>query len=257
MPGNDAPLNTKSTNTTTILVFLICRVRLYQQAILGLLNRQAGINAVGSVDTFHDLILALDAVEPDAVLLDTGSPEALVLATRVVKARPSTRILGFGVDDVPPQVIACAQAGLWGYLPSNASTVELARAARRVAFGETVWSVGMGEKLFHHLRSVALRDSGSKIDTVLTVRQQQILKLINEGLSNKQIAQRLSLGTSTVKNHVHGLLSRLQVGRRSEAAGHMDRAAGAARSAAERIPNHEFADTDTLPTSLPTPVTSN
>jgi DNA-binding CsgD family transcriptional regulator len=54
-------------------------------------------------------------------------------------------------------------------------------------------------------------------DPVLTARQRQILESINQGLSNKQIAQRLSLGTSTVKNHVHGLLGRLQVGR-SEAA---------------------------------------
>jgi two-component system, NarL family, nitrate/nitrite response regulator NarL len=233
---SNAPLVTKSTTTTKTLVFLICRVRLYRQAILGMLNRQAGICAVGSIDIGDDLISALDAVEPDAVLLDSGSPEALALATRVVRARPSTRILGFGVDDVPPQVIACAEAGLWGYVSSNASMAELARAARRVAFGQTVCSVGMGEQLFHHLRSAALRDSGSEIDTVLTVRQQQILKLINEGLSNKQIAQRLSLGTSTVKNHVHGLLGRLQVGRRSEAARRMHRAVGAARSAAERMP---------------------
>jgi two-component system, NarL family, nitrate/nitrite response regulator NarL len=235
MPRNGAPLITKSTTTTKTLVFLICRVRLYQQAILGMLNRQAGIYAVGSIDTGDDLISALDAVAPDAVLLDSSTPEALALATRVMRARPSTRILGFGVDDVPPQVIACAEAGLWGYVPSNASVAELAHAARRVALGELVCSVGMGEQLFHHLRSVALRDSGSGIDTVLTVRQRQILKLINEGLSNKQIAQRLTLGTSTVKNHVHALLGRLQVGRRCEAAARMHCAIGVARSAAEKM----------------------
>jgi hypothetical protein len=66
--------------------------------------------------------------------------------------------------------------------------------ARCVALDELVCSAGMGDKLFHHLRSVALRNSGGPAGPVLTMRQQQILQLINEGLSNKQIAQRLSLG---------------------------------------------------------------
>ena len=218
MPANGAPYTAEAVTTKPVLVFLICRVRLYHDAILGLLNREVGINAVGSIDIGGDLIPALEAVAPDMMLLDVGSAEALSLAARVVRARPSTRILGFGVDDVPPQVIACAEAGLWGYVPSNASMTELARAVRRVAVGEMVCSAGMGDKLFHHLRSAALRDSACTTDAMLTPRQRQILQLINEGLSNKQIAQRLSLGTSTVKNHVHSLLGRLEVGRRSDAA---------------------------------------
>jgi DNA-binding CsgD family transcriptional regulator len=100
------------------------------------------------------------------------------------------------------------------------------RPARRVALGEMVCSAGMGDKLFHHLRSIALRNSGGAAGPVLTIRQQHILQLINEGLSNKQIAQRLSLGISTVKNHVHGLLGRLQVGRRSDAVARLGRPMG-------------------------------
>jgi DNA-binding NarL/FixJ family response regulator len=218
MTPHGAPHITRAVSTKPLLIFLICRVRLYHDAILKSLNREAGLNAVGRIDIHGDLIPALDAVAPDAVLLDIRSAEMLALAARVVRARPSTRILGFGVDDVPPTVIACAEAGLWGYVPSNASMPDLVGAVRRVALGEMVCSVGMGDKLFHHLRSVALRNSGCAIDAVLTTRQRQILQLISEGLSNKQIAQRLSLGTSTVKNHVHNLLGRLQVGRRSDAA---------------------------------------
>jgi two-component system, NarL family, nitrate/nitrite response regulator NarL len=201
-----------------VLVFVICRVRLYHDALVKLLNRQADMTAVGSMDIGDSLIPSLEAAAPDTVLLDIGSPGALALATRLIRARPVTRILGFGVDDVPLQVIACAEAGLCGYVPSQASVSELARAARRAALGDTVCSAGMADKLFHHLRSIALREFTCSTETTLTGRQRQILGLIQEGLSNKQIAQRLSLGLSTVKNHVHGLLTRLQVGRRSEAA---------------------------------------
>jgi two-component system, NarL family, nitrate/nitrite response regulator NarL len=232
MPANGASHIIKSAAAKPVVVFLICRVRLYHDAIIGSLNRLTGISAIGGIDIGDDLIPALDAVTPDTVLLDTSSPEALALAARVVRARPSTRILGFGVDDAPTQVIACAEAGLWGYVPSDASMADLARAARRVAFGQMVCSVGIGDKLFHHLRSTAQHNPGCATDATLTARQQQILQLINEGLSNKQIAQRLSLGTSTVKNHVHGLLGRLHVGRRSEAAACIGSAVGVGRTAA-------------------------
>jgi two-component system nitrate/nitrite response regulator NarL len=220
MAASDASRLQKADTTKPVLVFVICRVRLYHDALVKLLNRQGGMCAVGSTEIGDVLIASLDAAAPDTVLLDIGPPEALPFAARLVRARPKTRILGFGVDDVPVKVIACAEAGLCGYVPSQASVAELARAARSVALGDTVCSAGMASKLFHHLRSAALRDPACSCstDATLTVRQQQILALIKEGLSNKQIAQRLSLGPSTVKNHVHGLLSRLHVGRRSEAA---------------------------------------
>jgi two-component system nitrate/nitrite response regulator NarL len=228
MAANCASRSPKAATTKPVLVFVVCRVRLYHDALIKLLNRQAGMTAVGSTDLDDRLISALEAAAPDTVLLDLGCPEALPFAARLVRARPDTRILGFGIDDVPVQVIACAEAGLCGYVPSLASVSDLARAARRVALGDTVCSVAMADKLFLHLRSVALQDTVFSREPGLTSRQQQILGLIREGLSNKQIAQRLSLGPSTVKNHVHGLLSRLQVGRRSEAAAFIRHAAGPA-----------------------------
>jgi two-component system, NarL family, nitrate/nitrite response regulator NarL len=218
MTAEDAGCSPKAAVVTKpVLVFVICRVHLYHDALIRLLNRQAGMSAVGSTEMDDGLISSLEAITPDTVLLDLGSPEALPFAARLVRARPSTRILGFGIDEAPPQVIACAEAGLRGYVPSHASIADLASAARRIALGDTVCSTAMADKLFHHLRSVALRGPALSTKSSLTGRQQQILALINEGLSNKQIAQRLSLGPSTVKNHVHGLLSRLHVARRTEA----------------------------------------
>jgi two-component system, NarL family, nitrate/nitrite response regulator NarL len=204
--------------TQPVLVYVICRVRLYHDTLVKLLNRQAGVSAVGGTEFGEGLISSLEAIAPDTVLLDLGSPEALPFAARLVRARPCTRILGFGIDDdAPLRVIACAEAGLCGYVPAHASVTDLANAARRIALGETVCSAEMADKLFRHLRSVALGGPASSAEAGLTSRQRQILGLIEEGLSNKEIAQRLALGPSTVKNHVHGLLGRLQVGRRTEA----------------------------------------
>lgn len=228
MPVNKTPRTTPATGEAKVCLFLICRTRLYRDAILDLLNRRPGIVAMGCGDVVGDETIPLvREAAPDVVLLDTGPPDALALAGRLVRALPETRVLGFGVEDAPANVIACAEAGLRGYVPHTASTTELADIARRVAAGETVCSAGLGERLFSHLRRIALDTDRLAADLGLTARQREILGLIEQGLSNKQIAQRLSLGTSTVKNHVHQLLGRMGVGRRAEA---VAQARGAGRS---------------------------
>lgn len=205
-----------------IVLLIVSRVRLYCDALVTLLNRHHDICAVGAVHGADRAVAEVKAVSPDAVLLDMGSPGSLALATALVRARPGTRVLGFGVDEVPVQVVACAEAGLCGYVPANASIDELARAARRAAAGETVCSAGMADSLFRHLGAAVTGDAEPAVDVALTRRQHEVLRLIREGMSNKEIAQRLSLGTSTVKNHVHSLLSRLQVGCRAEAAARLN-----------------------------------
>jgi two-component system nitrate/nitrite response regulator NarL len=203
-------------------VFLICRVRLYRDAVVASLNRHAGIMVVGVADGDKNIQHDLDASMPDVVLVDVGTPSSLTFATQLVRTHPRIRVLGFGIDDVPANIVACATAGLCGYVPSFASIGELAGAIRRAAVGETVCSSVTADQIFDYLRSSALAPTLPMIDAVLTRRQQQILHLIDEGLSNKQIARRLSVGTSTVKNHVHNILERLQVGGRSEAAARMN-----------------------------------
>ena len=162
------------------------------------------------------LISSLEAIAPDTVLLDLGSPEALPFAARLVRARPSTRILGFGIDEAPLQVIACAEAGLHGCSePRFDCRPRERRPSHRT--GRYCLFRRNGRQVVSPLAQFALRGTALSTKSSLTGRQRQILALINEGLSNKQIAQRLSLGPSTVKNHVHGLLSRLHVARRTEA----------------------------------------
>jgi len=210
--------------TDPVLALLVCRVRLYCDAIAGLLEAQGGIALVGIADPGEDLITQLDAKAPNVVLFDTCAPNALAMAARVIRERPETRILGFGVHDVPEEVVACAEAGLAGYVPSTASIRDLVMAARRVARGDTVCSVTMAAGLFRHLRGHKQGAMPSALETILTQRQQEIVRLIGEGLSNKQIALRLSLGTSTVKNHVHDILDRLQVTSRRQAVARIHRA---------------------------------
>jgi two-component system, NarL family, nitrate/nitrite response regulator NarL len=206
-----------------VLAFLICRVRLYCDVIADRLACEPGIALIGIANPEDNLVAEIETVVPDVVLLDTSPRDALAVAARLIRERPQTRILGFGVSDVPEDVVACAEAGLSGYVPCTASIKDLIGAARRVASGYTVCSVAIADGLFRHLRGAALGSLPSSLEGVLTQRQQQIVRLMGEGLSNKEIARRLSLGTSTVKNHVHDILDRLQVTSRSEAAARIHR----------------------------------
>jgi two-component system, NarL family, nitrate/nitrite response regulator NarL len=209
--------------STPILVFLICRIRLYCDAIADRLADEAAIALIGIANTDDNLVAEIETAAPDVVLLDTSPRDALAVAARLIRERPQTRILGFGVSDVPEDVVACAEAGLSGYVPCTASIKDLISAARQVASGSTVCPVAIADGLFQHLRRAAFGSLPSSLERVLTQRQQQIVLLLGKGLSNKEIARRLSLGTSTVKNHVHDILDRLQVTSRSEAAARIHR----------------------------------
>jgi two-component system, NarL family, nitrate/nitrite response regulator NarL len=201
-----------------LVVLVACRIRLYRDAIVRLLGKQSGISAFWASTIEDGLLTDYDATLPDVVLLDGGMSGGLAMARHLVQARSKARILAFGVDNVAVDVIACAEAGLMGYVPCQASIRELADAVRRVTAGELVCPAAIADKLFSHFRSASVDTQEEKVKAVLTGRQMEILQLIRQGMSNKQIAVRLSLGTSTVKNHVHDLLERLQVGRRGDAA---------------------------------------
>ena len=206
-----------------ILAFLVCRVRLYCDVMAERLACEPDITLIGMANPEDNLVAEIETAVPDVVLLDTSPRDALAVAARLIRERPQTRILGFGVSDVPEDVVACAEAGLSGYVPCTASIKDLIGAARQVASGSTVCSDAIADGLFQHLRRAAFGSLPSSLERVLTQRQQQIVRLMGEGLSNKQIARRLSLSPFTVKNQVHDILDRLQVTSRSEAAARIHR----------------------------------
>jgi two-component system nitrate/nitrite response regulator NarL len=200
----------------SIRVFIASKVRLYRESLARLLGQQPRISVVGSGDLGEEIFLVLSKTVPDVLMLDVSGGTGLSSAARLASQLPGIRVLGLSVEDVEAQVIACAEAGLCGYVPCDASVEDLITALGRVAHGETACSAAMAGSLFRHVGQVALGRPAQA--NLLTCRQQQIVQLINEGLSNKEIARRLSLGVSTVKNHVHNILDRLQVSRRVEAA---------------------------------------
>ena len=167
----------------------------------------------------RDEALALVAsVQPDVVVLDMATPDSLDIVRAIGASAPAVRILAFAIEELDREILACAEAGVAGYVFSDASTDDLVSAIERMMRGELLCAPRTAALLLGRLSSLA-KDGGHRLDGVnLTGREREIVALIDGGLSNKEIAQRLNIEVATVKNHVHNILDKLHVTTRAQAA---------------------------------------
>jgi DNA-binding NarL/FixJ family response regulator len=126
-------------------------------------------------------------------------------------------IVAFGVPGDERHVIALAEAGVLGFVEREASVDQLIECILRAARGEATIPPKFATTLLRRVAALSDRKDAPDPDlAALTVRERQIVEIIAEGLSNKEIAARLSIEVATVKNHVHSILEKLNVSRRSE-----------------------------------------
>jgi DNA-binding NarL/FixJ family response regulator len=208
-------------------VLIVSEIRLYREGLAEMLHSEDGVDVVGTAAGADEAVRALRDGKPDIVLLDMAIPDNAWLVSALVAAVPGTRVVALAVPENEREVLACAEAGVAGYVTREGSVEDLVAAVESVARGEILCSPRMAATLFQRIATLALERSPGSIESRLTSRELEILDLIDQGLSNKEIARRLTIELSTVKNHVHNILEKLNVSRRSEAA---------ARARAERMP---------------------
>lgn len=172
-----------------------------------------------------DPAAALEAeseAQPDVLLFDLAAPTGRALQQiRELRARrPDLRVIVVGLPVEEEEVLRCIEAGANGYVLKESSIDELVAAIDQVLEGGVAGCTpAMARTLFARLAELAAeRRQLNRIASLdLTPREQEILELIADGMSNKQIADHLCLSLHTVKNHVHHILDKLQVRRRSQA----------------------------------------
>jgi DNA-binding NarL/FixJ family response regulator len=156
------------------------------------------------------------AQQADVVVLDVSVDGFLALA-RSLGARGRLKVIGFGIGDADEEVLACAEAGLAGFVPREAGAEGLQAAIRRAMRNEVHCSPRATGLMFARL--AALTGSAAPSPALLTRREREVARLMAEGLSNKEIAGELRLGLPTVKNYAHTVLGKYGVRRRSGVAG--------------------------------------
>jgi DNA-binding NarL/FixJ family response regulator len=194
-------------------VFLLAENRLLREALLRILSKKDDIRVVGAgsygPETFDQIV----STRANVVVLDSVSP---VLAENgVVRAlhrlNPAIRVVMVGMEAEEAVFLRVVQAGAVGYILKDASALEVARTIRAVATGEAVCPGALSVALFQWVarHRAAIPSLHLKTSLGLSRREQELVGLIQQGLTNKEIASRLNLSEQTVKNHVHRMLRKV------------------------------------------------
>jgi DNA-binding NarL/FixJ family response regulator len=199
-------------------LFIVSGVRLYREGLVRCLSRQSSVTVIGAADTSLAAISGMIDHKPDIVILDVGGPGSFEFARSVNLRLPGAKIIAFAVSDVEHELLACAAAGFAGYVARNGSEDDLISAVANAMRGELQVTPRMASLLFRQVAALSTGRPASSEPSPLTPRERQILTLVEQGMSNKEIAREVRIGSATVKNHVHSILGKLQVRRRGEAA---------------------------------------
>lgn len=209
-PATGAPLR----------VAVVAEVCLYREGVAQSLARRPEAVVTDTAGCRADALEILRRAAPQVLLLDMGTPGAREVIAAARTLAPQTRIVALAITESEEGVLACAEAGVAGYVTRDAAVDDLLGTLLAVARGELVCPPAIAASLFRHVGTLSARRAEPAPD-VLTPREREIAALIEQGLSNKEISRRLSIGLSTVKNHVHNLLEKLHVPRRGAAAARM------------------------------------
>ncbi len=207
-----------------IRVFILAGVRLYREGLERWLGSTGTVSVVGVAAAPAEAMELMAALQPDVVLLDLGRATSLRVARDIRGTIPTTKVIALAVSGVGTDVIACAEAGIRGYLTRDGTLSDLVETIEYAARGETLCPPHVTADLFERLAVVASAGLPQPAaEASLTARETQIAELIERGRSNKEIARSLSIALPTVKNHVHNVLRKLQVERRTDVAGYVRR----------------------------------
>ena len=204
-----------------IRVYVVAAVRLYRQGLAALLPRREGIEVVGSASSWAAAAAEATAAAPDVVLLDMALADGPGAIREIVSTAEDVKVIALAVAETERDVIAYAEAGVSGFVARDESLDDLVAAIESAALGQVTCSPRIAAALLRRVTAMSRPLAAS--EERLTPREQEIAALLDEGLSNKEIAQRLYIELPTVKNHVHNILDKLNVRSRFEVAARSER----------------------------------
>lgn len=202
----------------SITILIAVAVRLYRDGLAVTLNAQEHLHIEGTAATPLEAQAAVRDLQPDVVIIDVSFEDVLSLMRTLRAECPKSRILALAVREDITTILDYASAGADGFVTANGSVAELVEAIERTAGGELLCSPRIAAQLLRRASHQASRQAAYGVGQALTGREQQVLSLLKQGWSNKEIASALAIAEATVKNHVHHVLEKLQVTTRGQAA---------------------------------------
>jgi len=202
-----------------IRVVVVSDTKLYREAVRHVFDGHPRVSVVGTAGRREELMDCLAKIKPDAVLLDSSTCGSATMALSMARRAPRVRVVVFALREDDDEIHRYAAARVAGYVLRSGSPNDLALVLESVTHGQTSCVAESGEDLSYPVSALLARpDRPAGSQDALTARQTEIVRLIDQGRSNKEIAGELGIEVTTVKNHVHNVLRKLHANRRGEAA---------------------------------------
>jgi DNA-binding NarL/FixJ family response regulator len=194
-----------------IRVLLVDDQRLVRAGLRMLCESAPDMTIVGEAENGQEAIRLAEQVAPDVVLMDLRMPhvDGIVATARIRASRPAVKVVVLTTFDDDEHLFPALAAGACGFLVKDATPDELLAAVRAAAAGETPYSPSVLRRLVDQAVRARLGEApATTLPDTLTGRERDVLALVGAGLSNREIADRLHLGVTTVKTHVTSLLAK-------------------------------------------------
>jgi DNA-binding NarL/FixJ family response regulator len=196
-----------------IRILIIEDNRVLRNGLSTVLDGQADMHVVGTIGSGNNVLLTAKKTKPQIILLDVGLKDLneLSVVESVRKNLPEAKVIGMGFVPSQSDIVEFVEAGASGFILKDATVKEFLATLRSVSRGEKVLPPSLTDSLFSHVVELALKKSKGKGTSAvrMTKREREIIALIANGLSNKEIAESLNIATHTVKSHVHNVMEKL------------------------------------------------
>ncbi len=212
----------KELSPSSAKVYLLAQNRLLRETLVRLLQKRSGISVVGEGRYSDSNSQEIGKADCDLVLLDSMSIESIDLIERLGVEAPRAKIILFGMDEDRDCFLKALRLGIRGYLLKDASSAEVIATVHAIMRGEAVCPPKLCAILFEFVskelrRKSAADDLGSPSNLRLTYRQRELMRLVADGLTNKEIAASLNLSEFTVRNHISRVMKQVDADSRYEA----------------------------------------
>ena len=206
-----------------ISLIVICSTRLTRDGIRSLIDSHPTLRLVGMANNCSEASTLLQDRQAEVALLEMASTSSFESLRALTSRTPRIKVVAFALPDVEDIILEYAEAGVIGFVNRDATLEETVKIIQAAVRNELLCSKRTAAALLRRITALANRKHADDAMKSLTPRELVLLELIEQGMSNKDIARKLRIELSTVKNHVHNILEKLNVRRRGQAAALMHR----------------------------------
>jgi DNA-binding NarL/FixJ family response regulator len=187
--------------------------RVLRDGIAAMINGQSDMRVVATIGSGNNILLIASQIKPHVILMDMGLTyfrESSVVES-IREKMPEVKVIGMGFIPSQSDIVEFVEAGASGFILKDATVKDFLGTIRSVAQGVNVLPPSLTGSLFSHVIEHALKKNKENVTKAvrMTKREREIIAVIADGLSNKEIARQLNIATHTVKSHVHNIMEKL------------------------------------------------